>query len=130
MRTYEESARSLIIDEMGRMVEAVATAHGLQGELNYIRGYDSIVNHESGVDAVAKAAREILGEENVRTDFAKRTWGEDFSYYLQHKPGAFFLLGSGNKEKGITQPLHSAKFNVDEHCLTLGTAIMSRLALG
>ena len=129
VRTYEESARALIIEEMGRMVEMVAQAHGLKGELNYIRGYDSIVNHESGVEAVAKAAREILGDDNVRTDFQKRTWGEDFSYYLQHKPGAFFLLGSGNKAKGITQPLHNARFNVDEDCLPLGVAVMATLAL-
>lgn len=130
VRTYEESARALIIEEMERMTHAVAQAHGLKGDLKYTRGYDSIVNHESGVEAVAKAARAILGDDNVRTDFAKRTWGEDFSYYLQHRPGAFFLLGSGNKEKGITQPLHSARFNVDERCLALGAAIMATLATG
>lgn len=129
VRTYQEEARALIIQEMERMTQFIAQAHGLKGELRYTRGYDSIVNHASGVETVAKAAREILGDEHVHTDFKKRTWGEDFSYYLQNKPGAFFLLGSGNKEKGIDKPLHNARFNVDEDCLALGTAVMARLAM-
>ena len=32
---------------------------------------------------------------------------EDISYYLQHGPGAFYFLGSGNREKNIYAPLHS-----------------------
>ena len=91
---------------------------------------NSIINHEAGVNAVAKAAGEVVGAGNVSTDFEQQTWGEDFAYYLQNKPGAFFLLGSGNKAKGITEPVHSARFNVDERCLSIGAAVMSRLALG
>ncbi|MCA8911375.1 MAG: amidohydrolase [Planctomycetes bacterium] len=129
VRTYEESVRARIIEEMERMTAAVAQAHGLKHEFKYTRGYDSIVNHESGVQAVAEAASEVVGKGNVNTNFEPQTWGEDFAYYLQHKPGAFFLLGSGNSSKGITEPLHSARFNVDESCLPLGVAVMARLAL-
>ena len=28
--------------------------------------------------------------------------GEDFSHYLKVRPGAFFLTGCGNPDKGIT----------------------------
>lgn len=127
VRTYEEPVRARIIEEMQRMTAAVAQAHGLKHEFKYLRGYDSIVNHEAGVQRVAAAATEVLGAANVSTEFEPQTWGEDFSCYLQHKPGAFFLLGSGNAAKGITEPLHSARFNVDESCLALGVAVMARL---
>jgi amidohydrolase len=128
VRTYDEPVRAMIIAEMERMVAAAAQAHGLKHEFSYLRGYDSIVNHESGVARVAHAAAEILGAGNVNTKFEPQAWGEDFSYYLQHKPGAFFLLGSGNKAHGIDKPLHSARFNVDERCLSIGAAIMAGLA--
>jgi len=128
VRSYDEPVRAMIIAEMERMAGAVATAHGLRVEFSYLRGYDSIVNHESGVQRVAQAAADVLGEPNVSTDFEAQTWGEDFCYYLQHKPGAFFLLGSGNQAAGIHEPLHSARFNVDERCLALGVAVMARLA--
>ncbi len=128
VRTYEEPVRAMIIAQMESMAGAVAAAHGLRFEFDYVRGYDSIVNHESGVQRVAQAAAEVLGEPNVSTNFEAQTWGEDFSYYLQRTPGAFFLLGSGNKAAGIHEPLHSARFNVDERCLALGVAVMARLA--
>jgi amidohydrolase len=128
VRTYEEPVRARIIDEMGRMVAGVAQAHGLKHEYKYLRGYDSIVNHASGAEAVCKAAAEVVGAENVNGKYEKQTWGEDFAYYLQKKPGAFFLIGSGNRENGITNPLHSARFNVDERCLSVGVAIMAKLA--
>ena len=130
VRTYEESVRQMITTEMERMAAAIAQAHGLKYEFKYTRGYDSIVNHESGVGAVAKAAGEIIGASNVDTEYPAQCWGEDFCYYLQNRPGAFFLLGSGNASKGITEPLHSARFNVDERCLVIGTAVMARVALG
>ena len=43
--------------------------------------------------------------------------GEDFSYYLQHKPGAFFFTAAGNKERGITAPHHHPLFDFDESAM-------------
>ncbi|MCF6229109.1 MAG: amidohydrolase, partial [Planctomycetes bacterium] len=81
VRTFSAADRERIESSMERMVKGVAEAHGLRGELKYLRGYDSIVNHESGVAAVSKAACAVLGQENVNTEYPAQTWGEDFSYY-------------------------------------------------
>ena len=43
--------------------------------------------------------------------------GEDFSHYLKVRPGAFFLTGCGNKDKGITAPHHNPHFDIDESSL-------------
>ena len=40
--------------------------------------------------------------------------GEDFSHYLKVRPGAFFLTGCGNPDKGITAPHHNPHFDIDE----------------
>ena len=45
---------------------------------------------------------------------------EDFAYFLEKIPGAFFNLGVGNREKKITAPLHNDKFNIDESALIIG----------
>ena len=52
--------------------------------------------------------------------------GEDFAYYLQKIPGAFYFLGVGNQEKGITSPQHSPTYNVDEDALLNGSRILLR----
>jgi amidohydrolase len=130
VRTFDAPVRDLLEREIGQMAAGVAQAHGLKHEYEFERGYDSIVNHKSGVEAVQKAAAEVVGSKNVNTAYPQQTWGEDFSYYLQRKPGAFFLVGSGNKAAGIFEPLHSARFNVDERCLVIGAAVLARLAMG
>ena len=40
--------------------------------------------------------------------------GEDFSYYLNHRPGCFMFVGAGNIEAGIVHPHHHPKFDIDE----------------
>ena len=119
-----------------KMVEKMMQTHleglKLQGydyHLNIQGGYDAVINHEEGVDRVVEAAQTIMGEHNVDANIEPQGWGEDFSYYLQHRPGAFYFLGSGNYEQGINQPLHSSHFQVDEQCLSYGAAVMTQIAL-
>lgn len=130
VRTFDDDVRTRIESGMQRMIDAKAQAFGLKAEFKYTRGYDSIVNHAECVDRVARAADGIANVDAIDTAHPAQTWGEDFSYYLQHRPGAFYLLGSGNPDKGIDEPLHSPRFNVDEECLVVGSAIMARLAMG
>jgi metal-dependent amidase/aminoacylase/carboxypeptidase family protein len=54
---------------------------------------------------------------------------EDFSFYSQVVPACFYRLGTGNKAKGITSPVHTNTFNVDEACLKIGPGLMAFLAL-
>ena len=58
-----------------------------------------------------------------------RMTAEDFSYYTHHVPGCFYRLGVKNEEKGITSPVHTSTFDVDEKCLGLGTRLMSFMAI-
>ncbi|MBP9891267.1 MAG: amidohydrolase [Planctomycetes bacterium] len=129
VRTFDEATRKLLEDGMWAMSDAIAKGHGLKCRFAFERGYDSIVNHAAGVERVVAAAAKVVGEKNV-SEHPAMTWGEDFAYYLQKKPGAFFFLGSGNKKKGITEPLHSPRMMVDEDCMPIGAAIMAQLALG
>ncbi len=45
---------------------------------------------------------------------------EDFSGYQRAAPTAFFALGAGNEEKGITYPNHNPRFDIDEDALENG----------
>ena len=52
---------------------------------------------------------------------------EDFSYFLEERPGAFFFLGSGDHAKGICNPLHSNPFIANEKSILLGALIYGSL---
>lgn len=128
VRTFYEKDRQLIENSMEHSLLPFIKS-GYQCEFNYIRGYDPIVNHEFGVKRVFNAAKELMKHENIEINIEPAAFGEDFSYFLQHCPGAFFVLGSGNSSKGISEPLHSAKFNIDENALPIGGAIAAKIIL-
>ena len=54
---------------------------------------------------------------------------EDFSYYSQKVPSCFFRLGTGNKEKGITSPVHTSTFDIDENAIEIGAGAMAYLSI-
>jgi metal-dependent amidase/aminoacylase/carboxypeptidase family protein len=44
-------------------------------------------------------------------------------------PACFYRLGTGNEKNGITSPVHTNTFDVDEDCLKLSTGLMAWLAI-
>ncbi len=54
---------------------------------------------------------------------------EDFAYYSQAADSCFYLLGVGNKKKGIISSLHTPTFNIDEDALALSTGMMAYVDL-
>ena len=56
-------------------------------------------------DVAVAAARATVGDARVDPDAAPVTGGEDFSYMLQRKPGAFIFLGTGT-EHALHTPLY------------------------
>ncbi len=128
VRTFHAADRELIQELMEISLENLRQ-QGYQMEFKYTRGYDAVVNHRQGVLHVTKAAEMILGTEQVDAATDPEGWAEDFAYYLQHLPGAFYLLGSGNAAKGISAPLHSSRYDLDETALGYGAAVMAAIVL-
>jgi hippurate hydrolase len=54
---------------------------------------------------------------------------EDFAFYSQKIPACFYRVGVGNKANGITHPIHSPFFKIDENALKISVALMSWLAV-
>jgi amidohydrolase len=66
----------------------------------------------------------VLGTENVR--YLDPIMGsEDFSYFTESCPGAIMRFGCANAEKGLTYPLHSPYFDIDESVLEIGVKIFT-----
>ena len=49
---------------------------------------------------------------------------EDFSYYLEHVPGAMLRLGVGGDQVG-NAPLHTSGFDIDERALAIGSRLFA-----
>jgi amidohydrolase len=75
-------------------------------------------------DLLAQVAADEFGAAQV-SEVEPVMCGEDFAYYLRRVPGAFALLGIGNRP----HPHHSARFDIDEAVLPLGVRLFARLVL-
>ena len=127
-RTMDEPWRADAHRRMKKMAEGIAESMGASAEFTILSGYPYLVNDDALTAATWKYAVEFLGEENV-VDLPIRMTGEDFAYYSQEMPACFYRLGTGNPAKGITSPIHTNTFNVDENCLELSTGLMAWLAV-
>lgn len=124
VRTYDAAFRDSVIEMMDQILAGVTAAHGASYELNFRKGYPSIINDKSLAQATLPAFQRILGEENV-IEMIPGMGGEDFSYFSQVSPGFYFRLGVANEEKGITGEIHTPAFDVDEECLKTGVAALA-----
>jgi amidohydrolase len=127
-RTLDESWRTEAHARMKKMAESIAESMGGSCNFKIVRGYPFLVNEENLTTQVKTFAEEYLGKDNV-LDLDIWMAAEDFAYYSQVADSCFYLLGTGNKEKGITSSLHTPTFNIDEDALTLSTGLMAYIAV-
>lgn len=128
VRTLTQANRDLMENAMRQYLDSLKS-QGYDYTFNYHRGYDPVINHPKSVEQIIEAAATQIDPDHIESNTQPQGWGEDFAFYLQHRPGAFYFLGSGNPKQGINQPLHSSHFQVDERCLSYGAAIMTAIAL-
>jgi len=129
LRTASDEVRDLLVDKARAIVEGVPAALGGSGSLGVAYGYAALVNDPDVVDVVAAAAEDILCPGNLEWKERPSMGVEDFSFFCKERPGAFYHLGCGNAGRGISAPLHSSTFDIDEDCLPLGVAMQVACAL-
>lgn len=120
MRTVNESVRQATKEVLAKLVADTASAYGAEGKIRISPGYDALVNDDSIVDVIRQTAEAELGPEKVCLKEHPSLGAEDFSFFVNEAPGAFYHLGCGNKGKGITASTHSIDFDIDEDCLSVG----------
>ncbi len=127
-RTMNEQWRTEAHRRMKKMAEAIAKSMGGACEFNIVKGYPVLHNHVQLTRRARAWAVELLGKDRV-VDLPIRMTAEDFAYYSQMLPACFYRLGTGNAERGITAPVHTNRFDIDETALETGVALMTWLAL-
>ena len=127
-RTMDEAWREKAHQEIKRIAIQVAESMGGSVDINIIKGYPFLFNHEGLSSFIKEKMKEFLGEENV-VELPKRMSAEDFSYYGHQIPGCFYRLGTGNVAKGITSSVHTSTFDIDEEALIICSSMMAYLAV-
>lgn len=123
LRTLDEESRTFAKNRINDIVTKTAAAFGGEGIPLFYEGYKALINNNDVVDIIKENSEKLLGSENVVYKEFPSLGAEDFSYFSDVAKGAFFHLGCGNIEKGITAPIHTENFDIDEKCLKIGVEL-------
>ncbi|MCT2535573.1 M20 family metallopeptidase [Aquibacillus koreensis] len=116
VRTFDPNLQDRIIDEMEKITKGTCTSYDATYSFDYEKGYPPVVNHPEQAALVLRAAAEVDGVQKAEEVLPSMT-GEDFSYYLLKKPGAFFFTGA--QKEGHVYPHHHPKFDIDERAMII-----------
>ncbi|KIL44292.1 M20 metallopeptidase family protein [Jeotgalibacillus soli] len=116
VRTFDEDVRDMIEKKIGELTESTCSGSGATADYRYVRGYPAVKNNPRETERIKKVAASLFGEEQVK-EIAPHMGMEDFAYYVQKVPGAFFWVGGAAPEKIPQFPHHHPKFDVDEQAM-------------
>ncbi|MHB1439486.1 MAG: M20 metallopeptidase family protein [Cuniculiplasma sp.] len=128
VRTFSEEGRDKSEKYLKEMIQNLCITYGADFEFEFIRGYPALINNPELISVIETVARKIVGEKNIIRP-KPSMGGEDFAYYAQQVPGAFYFLGVTNRNEKNPGQNHSPQFTIDESALGKGTLLMEQVAL-
>ena len=125
VRTFRPETRTLAEKRINEIVQGVAAALGASAEIDYRRGYPATVNSAREAEFAARVGERIFGAGGVVRDPDPTMGGEDFSYMLQARPGAYVFLGQGGLAGGCM--LHNPNYDFNDEVIPLGAGYLAAL---
>lgn len=126
VRTFGEDARDAMKLAITDIATHTAAAHGVTADVKYHYGYPSVVNSPDETDMAIKAARDIVGKDNVDDNYPPVMGAEDFAFFLQHSKGAYIALGQSSESNKA--PLHSPNYDFNDDITPIGASYWIKLA--
>lgn len=122
VRTLTPETRDMAQVNVLRIVENTALAYGATVKIVYERGYPVTKNHAEQTAFAADIARQIVGDDMVNDKAEPVMGGEDFSYMLESRPGAFMFVGNGD-----TANLHHPDYDFNDDLIPFGCSYWAKL---
>ncbi len=125
VRTFKPQTRDMAEKRIAEMAGKVAEAFGARAEVRYTRGYPATINTPAESQFAARVGERIFGKGKVITEFEPVMGGEDFSYMLLARPGAYVFLGQGGGPGACF--LHNPNYDFNDEVIPLGAGYLAAL---
>jgi hippurate hydrolase len=125
VRSFRPATRDLAERRLKEIVGKIADAMGCSAEISYVRGYPATINSAREAQFAARVGERVFGKGNVITEHEPTMGGEDFSYMLQARPGAYVFLGQGGAQGGCF--LHNPHYDFNDEVIPLGAGYLAAL---
>lgn len=122
VRAFDEATRNTVEMRVHTVAQAIAASHGVNVEVHYVRQYPATINDAAKVALAGSVAETLVGKERVDRRTSAQLASEDFAYFLEKRPGAFFFLGNGN-----SAALHNPTYDFNDAIIATGVEFWFRL---
>jgi amidohydrolase len=119
VRTMSKDMRDLAETRMKEIAAGIAATYGAKIEVNYMRNYPVMVNHEEQTAFAAEVAAAVSGS---CEEAPLVMGGEDFAFMLEERPGAYILVGNGD-----TAMVHHPLYNFNDEAIPAGCSWWSEI---
>jgi amidohydrolase len=121
-RSLTPPVRDRLEQRLHEIVEGTARLYGASAKLTYHRDYPVTRNHERQTAFAVSIAAQVAGRERVDAAAAPVMGGEDFSFMLEARPGAFIFVGNGD-----SAGLHHPAYDFNDAAIPTGVAYWAKL---
>lgn len=120
VRTFKPETRSFYEKKLKEISSGIAKANGAEAEVDFhlTNKYPPTINSKKESEFAANVAKKVFGDSQVDTDIKPSMGGEDFSYLLEKKPGAYLYIGQGDDNHKAH--LHTTKYDFNDNLLPVG----------
>ncbi len=120
IRTFKPETRSFFEKKLKEISSGIAKANGAEAEVDFhlTNKYPPTINSKKESEFAANVAKKVFGDSQVDTDIDPSMGGEDFSYLLEKKPGAYLYIGQGDDNHKAH--LHTTKYDFNDNLLPVG----------
>lgn len=129
VRCLTPAVRDVIRERLTSMSHSLVAPLQLSAEVHYEEGYPPVVNHAGSAEYTMRVCRQALGADCL-LPMPPSLASDDFAYFLQERPGCYFMVGSAGAHAATHYPLHHPRFDLDERALTVGLRLLVGLVFG
>ncbi|MEM8669732.1 MAG: amidohydrolase [Planctomycetota bacterium] len=124
LRSLDKESRNLALETLEDVCESIARESGCEVEMTLGYSAPAVINDKATVDLLADCVKQSFSPGAIEWIEHSSMGSEDFSYYLEHVPGAMFRLGVAGSQVGHA-PLHTSAFDIDEAALSVGSKLFA-----
>lgn len=123
VRTLRKEIAKKSEERIRSICDGLATAFGAKIEVDYQANYPVTFNHAEETVFAGDVAMSVAGDAHVHRGIQPVMGGEDFSYMLEARPGAFIFIGNGD-----TAGLHNPAYDFNDEVIPHGMSYWVKLA--
>ncbi len=124
-RAFRPQVQDQIEAGIRRVCAGIDATYGTRCAVRYERRYPPTVNRSRETGIAATAMAQVVGAENVLTDFPPTMGSEDFAFMLRAKPGCYVFIGNGGGAGGCI--LHNPRYDFNDEILPIGASYWATL---